>query len=293
MVERGTNEVVLLDTGNYPGHSSYLNQTWTWDGSDWTRVGTGVVDAAGPLPGRTDFAMTYDGYNVVMFGGAADHSDGVQSDTWTFDGNWAKVTPTVMPFGRFKSKMAFLNAPGAQKAVMFGGTNVLNVLNETWSWDGAAQDWTLEAPAAVPPARMDHAFSGGTTTCVLFGGKGTAELLGDTWKWDGSNWTKLTPTTPPSARAEACLAYDAANTEWVLFGGRDNAGVLLAETWVLNSAGTAWTKKAPATSPSGRVGAHMCYDAQDGSILLVGGTNGFNEAYNDTWRWNGTTWVKL
>lgn len=294
MVERGSSEVVLLDTGNYPGYSNYLNQTWTWDGSDWTRQGSGVVDGAGPLPGRNNFAMTYDGYNVVMFGGAADHGDGVQSDTWTWDGAaWTKEAPATVPFGRFKAMMAFLNLPGAQKAVMFGGTNLLNVLSETWNWDGDAGTWTLAAPAHVPPARMDHAFSGGTTSCVLFGGKGTAELLGDTWRWDGSDWTQLTPTTPPSARAEACLAFDTANNEWVLFGGRDNAGVLVAETWTLNAAGTAWTKKAPATSPNGRVGAHMCYDAQNGSILLVGGTNGFDAAYNDTWRWNGTTWTQL
>jgi hypothetical protein len=295
MSQRGANPVVLMDTANYPGFSNFLNQTWTWNGTTWARSGSGVVDASGPLPLRADFAMGYDGYNIMLFGGKGESStSGVQSDTWTYNGSaWTHEAPATVPFGRFKSELALITAAGANKAVMFGGSNVLNFLNETWVWNGSAKTWTLVSPATSPQARVDHMFAGGPTFCVLFGGKNSNSLLGDTWKFDGSTWTQLTPTTPPSYRAEAAFCYDTANTQWVMFGGRDEFQLLQAETWTLNSAGTAWTKKAPAASPSARVGAQMCYDSQAGKVILFGGNDQAGNTFDDTWSWDGTVWVQL
>jgi len=283
-------KVVLLDNGSYPGFAKYLNETWTWDGTDWTREVS--VIGSGPLPIRADFAMAYDGYNVLMFGGRSESE--TLSDTWTFDGSaWTKEAPVTVPFGRFKSKLAFRDAAGAETAVMFGGCNMNEILNETWIWDGDAKTWTLSAPVAKPPARIDFMFSGNTTVCVLFGGKNNTRLYGDTWTWDGTNWAQNTPTTPPTYRANAAFCFDVANSEWVMFGGSDDFNVL-GDTWTLNSARTAWTKEAPAASPSSRVGATMYYDTQLGAVILTGGTNGFSDySYNDTWSWNGTTWAQL
>jgi hypothetical protein len=137
-------------------------------------------------------------------------------------------------------------------------------------------------------------FAGGPSFCVLFGGKNTNSLLGDTWKYDGSDWTQLTPTTPPSCRSGACMAYDVANSNWVMFGGHNDFEMLPAETWTLDSAGTAWTKQAPAASPLPRVGATMCYDSQAAAVIMFGGKDPFQDfAYNDTWKWTGTNWVQL
>lgn len=297
MVQRGvgSNEVVLLDTGSYGGVSNFLNQTWTWNGTDWTQVNPpGPVDSLGPLPLRANYAMSYDGYNVLMFGGQGEsETSGVQDDSWVWNGStWTKLSPATVPFGRFKSELALLNS-GSPKAVMFGGSNVLNYLNETWVWDGHLQTWTLASPTNSPPVRIDHMFANGPSFVVLFGGKGTNSTMNDTWKFDGTNWTQLTPTTPPSVRAEASFAYDIAHSQWVLFGGRNDNGMLPPQTWTLNSAGTAWTQASPATSPSARVGAQMCYDANTGSILLFGGNDQAGTVFNDTWSWNGTTWTQL
>lgn len=293
MSQRGTgNPVVLLDTGSYPGFSNFLNETWTWNGTTWLRVGSGTIDASGPLPLRADFAMSYDGYNIMLFGGRGEVADTVKQDTWTFNGTtWTKEAPATVPFGRLKAELATITTAPV-KAVMFGGSNVLNFLNETWTWNGNLKTWTQNAPVHSPPARVDHMFAGGPTFCVLFGGKGTVAPFGDTWKYDGSDWTQLTPTTPPPARAEAAMTYDVANTQWVLFGGRDDVN-MLGDTWTLNSGGTAWTKKAPATSPSFRVGAQMTYDSQLGKVLLFGGNDQAGNTFGDTWTWDGTVWAQL
>jgi hypothetical protein len=291
----GGNKVFLMNTGSWPGFSNYLNQTWTWNGTDWTRVNSGTIDAAGPLPLRTDAAISYDGYNVMLFGGRGEsETSGVLQDTWTFNGTtWTKEAPATVPFGRFKAELSLITAAGANKAVMFGGHNILNLLNETWVWNGSAKTWTLATPTTPPPARIDHMLANGSTFCVLFGGKGINSLFGDTWKFDGAQWTQLTPTTPPPARAEAAFAFDTTRTQYVMFGGRNDNNILGAETWLLNSTGTAWTKAAPATSPSARVGAQMTFDTQSGNIIMFGGNDVAGNSFSDTWSWNGTTWTQL
>jgi len=289
MARRGANPIVLLNNGSFPGFSEYKNETWTWDGTDWTRAIS--VIANGPLPLRADFALTYDGYNILMYGGRSDSE--TLSDTWTYNGSaWTKEAPATVPFGRFKSQLAFLNiAAGNQTAVMFGGANLNGVLNETWVWNGNTKVWTLAAPVNRPPSRIDFMFSGNTTVCVAFGGKNEERLFNDTWTYNGTNWTQNTPTTPPGYRSNAAFCFDVANNEWVMFGGSDSSNTL-NETWTLNSGRTAWTRRAPAASPSARVNATMYYDGT--SVILTGGTDGFSEfAYNDTWSWNGTTWTQL
>lgn len=291
MAQRGTgNPVVLLDNGSYPGFSNYLNETWTWNGTDWTRAIS--TTSLGPTPTRADFGLAYDGYNIVMFGGRGESStSGVQSDTWTFNGTaWTKEAPATVPFGRFKHQLALVTS--TLKTVMFGGSNILNFLNETWEWDGYVKSWSLKSPAHSPSTRVDFMLAGGPTSCLLFGGKGSNNLLGDTWTWNGTDWTQLSPATSPAYRAEACMTYDTANSNWVMFGGRDDFKLLAAETWTFN--GTTWTKAAPATSPLPRVGATMCYDSQAGAVIMFGGKDPFNDfAYNDTWKWTGTNWVQL
>ncbi len=295
MTQRGSNEVVLLDVGSYPATSNFVNQTFTWNGVTWARSGSGTVDASGPLPLRADYAMTYDGYNVMMYGGRGESStSGVLQDTWTFtSGAWTKQAPATVPFGRFKAEAALLSASGANKVVMFGGSNMLNHLNETWQWNGSSKVWTLLTPAHSPSARVDFMLAGGPSVCVLFGGKSSNSPLQDTWSWDGTDWTQNTPTTPPSVRAEASMCYDTANSNWVMFGGCNDSGLLPAETWTLNSGRTAWTKKAPAASPSARVGASMCYDSQLGKVLLFGGNDQAGTTFVDTWSWDGSAWVLL
>jgi len=293
-MDTADSKVVLLNTGSYPGFSNFLNQTWTWNGTDWTRVGTGTVDASGPLPLRSDMCMAYDGYHIVMFGGRGEsETSGVLQDTWTFTGTtWTKEAPATVPFGRFKAEMAQLTLASGKKVFMFGGSNVLNFLNETWAWQGVAKTWTLLSPATSPTARVDHCFADGPTFCVLFGGKGTNAPMQDTWKFDGSTWTQLTPTTPPPVRAEAAMCYDTANSNWVLFGGRNDFN-LLGDTWTLNSAGTAWTAKTTAVAPSYRCGAQMTYDSVLGAVVLFGGNDQAGNTFNDTWKWSGSAWTQL
>ena len=68
----------------------YLNDTWLWNGSNWTQANPTVS----PDP-RAAHALVYDAAHnkVVLFGGTSSSTNRF-GDTWTWDGtNWTNVTP--------------------------------------------------------------------------------------------------------------------------------------------------------------------------------------------------------
>jgi hypothetical protein len=94
---------VVLFGGYNPNFDGYFHDTWTWDGTDWTkefpkhspsqRAWTGLAydDAAG---------------EVVLFGGG--RRAGVFADTWTWDGtDWMKAHPAHRPPPRAAMSMSY------------------------------------------------------------------------------------------------------------------------------------------------------------------------------------------
>jgi hypothetical protein len=292
----GSGTVLLLNTGNYPGESNFLNETVTWNGSNWTVVSTSQIDPNGPFPLRSNHAMAYDGTNIVLFGGQGQsETDGVLSDTWTWNGTvWAKKAPGTVPFGRTRHDLATV----AGGAIMFGGTNVLNVLNETWFWNGS--NWSLLPVGTSPPARMDFAMASTGTVVLMYGGKTTGNSsFGDTWTFTGGaggNWTKQTPAVSPPALSGACMAYDNANSQFVLFGGADDEGILNPQTWIwTGGAGGNWHLVTPAVTPAARLFPQMSYDGT--RVVMFGGYGlGADQVFGETWAWSGGlggNWVQL
>lgn len=309
MALRVGHEVVLLDTSTGKGAvtgagttGSFFNETVTWNGSNWTVVSTSGVDPLGPLPVRVEASMDDvggAGTSVVLFGGKGEsETAGVMYDTWVWNGTvWAKAAPAVSPFGRYRHEISKLNGVGA---LMFGGSNVLNFLEETWLWTGGVGgNWQQLAPATVPPARVDFCMAGSSaaTNILMFGGKGTNQNFEDTWMWvggAGGNWVLQTPAVSPPALSEACMAYDAANNQYVMFGGRLDDVYYGPQTWVWTGGnGGNWVKATPAVQPSVRIGAQMAYDGSH--VIMFGGSDEYN-VNNQTWEWTGGVngnWVQL
>jgi hypothetical protein len=308
-------EIVLLDAGNYAGQSSYLNETWTFTGTtaNWTDQSSTAFNANGPLPGRNNACMSYDGTNVTLFGGQGGSSTtGVLEDTWTWNGSvWTQLTgpglALVGPFGRYNMEAAFLNGAGAAAGLlMFGGENLLYPLLETWFWSGSAQTWTQISVAngTGPAARIGHVMAGSSAspgTVVMFGGQGTNSQFNDTWSYTAAGgWSLVTPTSgSPSVRSNACMAYDIANARWVMFGGQNEYNYL-NETWAFTltsaTSGT-WTQisEGNGVGPSGRIDAMMAYDATTlaAPIMFGGQTATAGYAINETWSLTGSTWTQL
>jgi hypothetical protein len=95
---------------------TFLNDTWTWDGSNWTKK-----SPQNSPPARILHIMAYDSAHgqVVLFGGR-DQGGCLLGDTWIWDGsNWTQKFPQNSPSARHSHAMAYDSARG--EMVLFEG----------------------------------------------------------------------------------------------------------------------------------------------------------------------------
>ncbi len=223
---------VLLFGGNQGGGAGEQDDTWAWNGVDWTRQAPGHSP-----PAREGAAMSFDPvrHNVLLFGGMG------LGDTWTWNGqDWTQAQPAQSPPARGYGRLAVNTAHG--EAVLFGG---FEALRDTWTWDGVT--WTQQHPTNSPPnpnqviAETAQMVYDETHQVIVFAGPDQSSGSIETFTWDGTDWTPLNPPVKPSARDGAGLAYDAADGVTILAGGLDFGALHdLTPTWGWD--GTSWTK---------------------------------------------------
>lgn len=169
---------------------SAINDTWSWNGTDWSPLSPGQSPAGGVRP-RIAFLS---GPNVVArFGDCIESHD---NNLYTFDGQtW---TPHQAS-GNWPPALCMPSLAGdssRHQLVLFGGnlgTETTPPPADTWVYDGSF--WVKPTPSQGPSARYDAAmvFDSDHRVMVLFGGLGLAQgqtgPLNDTWTWDGNSWT--------------------------------------------------------------------------------------------------------
>jgi hypothetical protein len=214
--------------GGMDSNGTYLNDTWTWDGTTWTQQFPPVSP-----PGRRfdNPSMAYDKVTrtVLIFGGVG--SSGGLGDTWTWNGqtkSWTQQFPVASPSAR-RAPLAYDDI--TRTVVLFGGDNGGPAFTDTWTWDG--RNWTQQFPETFPSQRStpEMAYDAELGVVVLFGGYGgPGDNLNDTWMWDGTNWTETQPVSVPPGRWEAGMAYDPLYKSLVLFSGFGTH--TLDDTWL-------------------------------------------------------------
>jgi hypothetical protein len=186
---------------------------------------------------------------MVLHGGRG--TAGLLGDTWEYDGAaWTRVNlattanPTPASPGP-RVQFGFAYDTARARAVLFGGSTGVALLNDTWEWNGSA--WTqrtglFPSPSARTGAAM--AYDPVRARVVLFGGFGASgAMLGDTWEFDGDAWQLISPAGPrPSPRAWSALTFDPSRNAVVLHAGYTFDAAppndLLSDTWAWN--GSAW-----------------------------------------------------
>ncbi len=277
-------QVVVLFGGNRTGQhpSGNLGDTWEWDGSTWTQR----TPTQSP-PARHHAGMAFDATrNVcVLFGGYP-----AQADVWEWDGiNWKSRTFAVSPPGRYAPAMAY--DPVRQRTVVFGGNASPNDLGDTWIYDGG--QWVQSLAAAPSPrTAAAMAFSASTARIVLFGGLHSTPFaaLAETWEWDGANWTMRQPMTNPPARWACGMCPMPTSGHVAMFGGWRTGPI--GDTWLWD--GSTWTQMPIGRSPAPRdwVQNNLVFDASRSVAVMHGGWSG-TAAYDDTWRFDGTSWEPI
>lgn len=282
--DEGRQRAVLLgafETGNP------TTPTWEWDGTDWQRR---APDAG--LPPRYSFAsMAYDSARARVVAFTSNPSTLPQTDVWEYDGATWLQRPQPAPAAPPRYFAAVAYEPVLQRVVVFGGAWG-PYRSDTWAWSSGG--WT-QLTSPTPDQRIQHAaaYDSARQRVVLFGGWFSFPTpFGDTWEWDGSTWSLKSPAASPAPRSGHHMAYDATRQRVVLFGGSFPDAGISAETWEWD--GTTWTKRAPALSPPARVFGAMAWDANRQRVTLFGGNvtsaAGF---FDDTWEWDGTTWLDV
>jgi hypothetical protein len=301
--------VTVVFSGNGAGAD-----TWEWNGTTWNQINP----ASSPVA-RQDHTMVYDGNQTILFGGY-DGNNIWYNDTWVYDGTtWSQKTISPRPSARYGQSMAY--DPGRSKTVLVGG-RCYHLFNDTWELDSTninALTWTT-VNLYDPQARNGHAMAYDSLRrrTVLFGGE-TASMMQDTWEWDGITWTKMAPAYYiPNKRWYHSMAYDSLRNRTVLFGGLGASKVLqdiwdwdgkatydpvrqktvifggVNDTWEWDGIYSNWAQFTGL--PTGtRNSFAMAYDSgiSGNKTVLFGGFDGWATYYNDTWKWDGTTWTQL
>ena len=224
----------------FGGRLSFLSvtdQTWEWDGSQWSQI------AASPRPpARANPGMVFDaarGRTVMLFGSDAFFS--VLGDMWAWDGStWTQLAPATMPPPRDSFAVSYDSR--RHVVVLFGGSDANAVsLGDTWEWDGV--DWAQRTSSNAPSARAAHAmcFDAARGVTVLFGGDpGGSNPTADTWEWDGTDWMQRTSTPAPAARSGHSMTFDSSRNRVLLMGGSTSTSAF-TETWDWD--GQRWTQR--------------------------------------------------
>ena len=160
--------------------SNACNQTWTFDGTNWTQL---TITLPTSPPPRMGASMVFDPSlnQLLLFGGWPGFAPGM-NDTWTFDGStWTQLFPATSPPARWSAMMAFDSTNNDM--VLFGGYEN-SASNDTWTFDGS--NWTQQNPPLSPQPRVQGsmAYDPSLGQLVLYGGTGLySPQFQDTWTW--------------------------------------------------------------------------------------------------------------
>ena len=219
-------QVVVLYGGLVPDQAEGFEaaDTWTWDGTDWTKVDT---PAKGPGPREAPVMVsTYDG--VLMFGG---HIGNLSyfADVWTFNGSaWSRVDRDPTPPGR--GGAAAIWSPLDHSLLISGGLGLragagpgnLGVpLDDSWSMTNSV--WSrLEATGPPATAYAGSAWDPQRNRQLVMFGMVCPNPTNAVWSLAGTSWSQdAKPAAPP--RWGAAIAQDDERAIFV-FGGSDEAG---------------------------------------------------------------------
>lgn len=182
----GLGRVVLFGgTIDGSGGGARYNDTWAWNGINWTQAAT-----TGPSA-RFGATMAFDSIasDIKLFGGnTSGPSGGEQNDLWRWNGlAWSQITTSVAPPARRLHQMTFDRA--RNELIIFGGiTGSTGNRSDTWAYRPNS-GWMEVTNLSKPTGR--HAPAMGydeiRKEVVLHGGTGcTSAEATETWVSPGA-----------------------------------------------------------------------------------------------------------
>lgn len=170
----GTTTEIYLFGGN--GTTTYYNDVWRYNGSDWSQVTTGGTSPTA----RTHHAIAYDPTTdtILLFGGR-DATGTLLADSWALDlsnDTWSQDISSG-PSARMAHGLAYDATEDV--FVLVGGTNNDGdtILNDTWHYDSTS-GWVAASPTQAAPNAAYH--------LLVYDSTNDASILftnGETWEY--------------------------------------------------------------------------------------------------------------
>jgi len=204
--------VVVLFGGEDKSGNYMFNDTWIWDGKDWTQMSP----VNGYPMGRRGGQMFYDPETdrIILTGGfyyATGKVFTTVNDTWAWDGQDWEYLPG------FPENLMITNPNVAFNSSL--NQPVLFDYKRLFGWTN--NQWKLLDTGNMPPSRFGTwlASDPGSGRMMIFGGVDNNVQRTDTWLFDGNVWNELHPGQTPSPRDAHIMFYDAARNSFIVYGG--------------------------------------------------------------------------
>jgi N-acetylneuraminic acid mutarotase len=287
------NQRVIVTGGVCSTTTPLIDETWEWDGGNWTKLET---TATSRFIGA---AITYDvkAERLVRYGGLAAFAERPDSSTYVYrDLRWSYTSPTANPVPR--SLPVFRRDPVRNHIWLMGGLSEFSggtdifYVDDLWRFENG--EWYTEPRYFTSfPSQCETPLSTFDTdrgVMVVVCGDGRVT------EWDGTTWKAFDSLDDqPDPRRFAGLAYDETLKKTVYFGGWDGVN-FRDDTWTWN--GTAWTEVKTKTEPENRSQMAFWYDPLAKKVMLFSGAGRPNldarvTRYSDMWSFDGTNWTKM
>jgi Immunoglobulin domain len=290
-------QVILFGGSDINGDE--LNDTWAWNGSNWTRL----TLTASPSVRRNHAMGTWAG-RAAIFGGTTNGFD-TFSELWILFGNrWTQIiTLGTPPTGRAFHNMATLGSGNSSSIIIMGGTTGSCSAFTTGFRLSSGAQWS----SFTPPNNLGVRSLAGIVSIEGLGNNDFAMLQGNinacsgtptagatVWHNAQTDAYNLVQSNPPSparwnfAHASSWNDTSTPRKGYVMFGGdRGQAFNLLADTWHTReiTPGVSFaTLPVPGPAPSARRNSNgMAWDMARDHYVMFGGNNTQNSALGDTW----------
>jgi len=285
--------------GGFDETTGRLNDTWEWDGSNWSSVTT---TGTKPTP-RHSAKMAFDasrGKTILYSGNTG--SGLPTAGTWVDEvyeydgvaGTWTKITASnINGYQYYYGYSSMAYDAGRSKIVLY--------YHQTYVWEynpgtGTTGSWTDATPTPTkvdtsypPQNQAGMVYDAGRQVLAVFGGRSYSRGL---WELNGNGWTwtnRSAPANGPIQRQYPSMAFDSMRGKLMVFGGRSSVDSLFKQDiWEWSGTDATLTNRTTGgTKPDARYQAGMCYDSKRDRLWLFGGTG--TATYDDLWYWTPST----
>ena len=293
----GGGEVLFVGGGFSTAGGVASKGVATWDGSDWSPLGSGLNNSVISLTVFDDGsgAALYAGGNFIFANGEALNGIG------KWDGsNWSPLGVGVssgIGFSAPVNALAVFNDGGGDALyagggfILAGGASANRIAKwdgATWTPLGSGMDGTVFDLAVFDDGAGSGLYAGGIFSVA--GGIGANRIA----KWNGSNWMALGNGTNNSINA--LTVFNDGTGAALYAGGTFTAAGTLGEGAARRIAkwnGSSWS--ALGSGMNANVNSLASFDDGGGLALYAGGgfTNAGGGAANRVARWDGASWSAL